>query len=507
VSSSSTITKIYLLSDSATAWSVSLTEATVVRDVLTQIGKKLSINADKLELFACYYRADRETEQQDKMDASSTLLHVKEELQLARDAKFRWGLRVPVNAGIDASLLRSSDSAAAIAAVNAGSPVDTEVASTSPRSPRPSAAVPLAAAAVAAAAAAPSEPVRGFLMKKGDGLSGARWKRRWFVQEGDRLYYYNAPDSEPINYIDLHQVQAIPFEPPTSDRLTFDVATPSRVYKLKAETSEERTRWVSAVNGVLSRHLQAAQMRATLTTKRSLVPVKDETLRLARRDTSNVASPDKFQSPTLPPKKPTMIGAKLPAAEPVAAKTPPLPARNMPPKPVDLPTAFGPTAGAAAEPALARESINRLSMLLDMMMDADAKRDCEVALSSVATVSLSHIETIKHLQTELLESQIQIARLEEAAVAAARAAPAAPAAAASADDLQPEDVEARSRQARFSIRKTDARLADRDYVERLEKAFMDQREELEDLRSVVHQIIGVKQALSAVLAPDENENA
>jgi hypothetical protein len=103
---------------------------------------------------------------------------------------------------------------------------------------------------------------------------------------------------------------------------------------------------------------------------------------------------------------------------------------------------------------------------------------------------------------------MQIARLEEAAAAAARAAPAAPAAAASADEQpQPEDVEARSREARFSIRKTDARLADRDYVERLEKAFMDQREELEDLRSVVHQIIGVKQALSAVLAPDENENA
>jgi hypothetical protein len=510
--SSSTITKVYLLSDTATAWSVTLTEATLVRDVLTHIGKKLSIGADKLELYACYVLPERpESETQDKMDPASTLWDVKTELQLPREAKFRWGLRLPMRASLSdaststvdaiastgsSSLVSTSDAAAAVAAAVVTSSSSSSVSSS------------IGDESESAGATS------GWLSKRGAGVGGARWKKRWFVREGDRLYYYISDSTpEPINYIDLHQVQAIPVEPVTKERTAFDIITPNRTYQVRAATVEERARWVAAINGVLSSHQAAERKRImeTLATKRSLVPLKDETLRLTRRDTSNTASPTQFQSPTLPPKKATMVGEKiLPVVPPkgVVPTTSPesaaAPAAAVPPlRPVE-PSAAAKKSQASNDSSLARESMNRLSTLLDQMMDEEAKRECEAALSSVATLSSAHVETIKHLQAELLESQLIIAQLtdeRDARIAAERESVAA--VGGDDDNNDADDVEPRSRQARFSIRKTGSRFQDRAYVERLEKEFMDAREELEDLRTIVAEIRGVKAALSAVLSPDE----
>jgi hypothetical protein len=476
------------------------------------LARSSRIGADKLELYACYVVPERpESETQDKMDPDSTLWDVKTELQLPREAKFRWGLRVPLRASLsDASTSTIADiSAAAVAAA-----VVTSSSSAS------AAAAAVASTNTTEESDENSAATSGWLSKRGAGVGGARWKKRWFVREGDRLYYYVSDSTpEPINYIDLHQVQAIPVEPITKDRTAFDITTPSRTYQVRAATVEERARWVAAINGVLSSHHAAERKRImeTLATKRSLVPVKDETLRLTRRDTSNTQSPTQFQSPTLPPKKATMIGEKILPVVPPKATSPDAAAAAaaaaaavspavVPPLRPTEPSAPAKKPHATNDSSLARESMNRLSTLLDLMMDEDAKRECESALSSVATLSSAHVETIKHLQAELLESQLIIAQLtdeRDARIAAERESVAAGDGASAGGDDNDGNVEARSRQARFSIRKTDTRFLDRAYVERLEKEFMDAREELEDLRTIVAEIRGVKAALSAVLSPDE----
>jgi hypothetical protein len=530
--SSSIITKVYLLSDTATAWSVTLTESTLVREVLAHIGKKLSIAADKLELYACYVVPERpESETQDKMDPDSTLWDVKTELQLPREAKFRWGLRLPMRSSHSDSASSTVPSIAAASASNSNS----ASAALSPRSSSSandeatnfSTTDSTGAASSTSSSDAISET--GWLSKRGAGVGGARWKRRWFVREADRLYYYVSDSTpEPINYIDLHQVQAIPVEPMAKERTAFDITTPNRTYKVRADTVEDRARWVAAINGVLANHQAAERKRimSTLATKRSLVPVKDETLRLTRRDTSSTSSPTQFRSPTLPPKKATMVGEKIlpvppkspqhqsdvgataaPAAA-TAATTPVPPLRPDSPKRVD-PPAPNKKPPQASEPSLARESMNRLSTLLDLMMDEEAKRECEAALSSVATLSSAHVETIKHLQAELLESQLIIAQLtdeRDSRIAAERESSIAVGGGGGGGGGDADDVEPRSRAARFSIRKTGSRFEDRAYVERLEKEFMDAREELEDLRTIVAEIRGVKAALSAVLSPEEHNN-
>ena len=137
------------------------------------------------------------------------------------------------------------------------------------------------------------EAVRGHLLKRGVGMA-VRWKRRWFALEGDRLYYYVSESArEPINYVDLNQVHAIPAAKPgksgkpVSEKLSFELSTlAGRVYKLRAETPADRTRWIAAINSALASQQAAERDRIKARASQqqlSLRPVQTSTLRVKKK--------------------------------------------------------------------------------------------------------------------------------------------------------------------------------------------------------------------------------
>ena len=61
---------------------------------------------------------------------------------------------------------------------------------------------------------------KGCLLKKGEKGVIKGWKKRWFVLEFDRLFYYKRQcDTEPINFVPLQRVASIELTKP------FDSAT------------------------------------------------------------------------------------------------------------------------------------------------------------------------------------------------------------------------------------------------------------------------------------------
>jgi hypothetical protein len=49
----------------------------------------------------------------------------------------------------------------------------------------------------------------GWLEQQGDKALLKTWRRRWFAQKGDYLYYFKSPDDkQPINYISLQRLEA-----------------------------------------------------------------------------------------------------------------------------------------------------------------------------------------------------------------------------------------------------------------------------------------------------------
>lgn len=129
---------------------------------MKQIGKKLSIDPNELQLYACYFRQKTDVvEEQDRLDPESGLFNIRDELKLTRESKFRFGIRVPI------SLVESN---------SAASPLPTSIAT-------PAAATSDSTSQLSAA----------YLLKKGEGAAVRRWKKRWFVidRESDRIYYYH----------------------------------------------------------------------------------------------------------------------------------------------------------------------------------------------------------------------------------------------------------------------------------------------------------------------------
>lgn len=83
------------------------------------------------------------------------------------------------------------------------------------------------------------------------------YKKRWFKQDGDKLYYFKGPeDSESLGFIDLSvfKVSSTPelkkdvfqgLNPKgLEDMKPFQINTPSRLYNLIAPSEAECDRWV-----------------------------------------------------------------------------------------------------------------------------------------------------------------------------------------------------------------------------------------------------------------------
>ncbi|XP_048583362.1 EH domain-binding protein 1-like protein 1 isoform X1 [Nematostella vectensis] len=111
--------------------------------------------------------------------------------------------------------------------------------------------------------------VRGWLCKRGvRGLTGRRWRRRWFATDNEgRLYYYKKTNNtHPRGFIDLDIIVAVqdkPTDEQDTNNALFDVITPARVFELMAHDEEEKVRWINALDYL--RHWRSRMVKMTNT--------------------------------------------------------------------------------------------------------------------------------------------------------------------------------------------------------------------------------------------------
>ncbi|XP_028416507.1 girdin-like isoform X2 [Dendronephthya gigantea] len=96
--------------------------------------------------------------------------------------------------------------------------------------------------------------LRGWLCKRGvKGLTGHQWRRRWFAtDESGKLYYYKqSSNSSPQGFIDLDmiiEVQDQTEEKQDKNKASFNVVVDKRKYELMAKDSEEKQKWINALD-------------------------------------------------------------------------------------------------------------------------------------------------------------------------------------------------------------------------------------------------------------------
>eukprot|EP00026_Physarum_polycephalum_P020289 Phypoly_transcript_22770.p1 GENE.Phypoly_transcript_22770~~Phypoly_transcript_22770.p1 ORF type:complete len:121 (+),score=1.70 Phypoly_transcript_22770:31-363(+) len=85
----------------------------------------------------------------------------------------------------------------------------------------------------------------GYVTKQGRIIRN--WKRRWFVLQNDKIYYYvNEKTPKPRGVIHLVNATVLDYTTNASE-CGFDINTPKRVWHIIAETIEERDLWVQAI--------------------------------------------------------------------------------------------------------------------------------------------------------------------------------------------------------------------------------------------------------------------
>lgn len=73
------------------------------------------------------------------------------------------------------------------------------------------------------------------------------WKRRWFRQKADRLYYYETKEETGLKgYIDLTLVNSVSDTPKVKHG--FELHTKDRIYYLQAASNEERGQWLDMLS-------------------------------------------------------------------------------------------------------------------------------------------------------------------------------------------------------------------------------------------------------------------
>jgi len=95
----------------------------------------------------------------------------------------------------------------------------------------------------------------GLLSKQGDRGPLRAWKSRWFQQRREKLYYYRrADDHRPISFIVLtaHGDDAPKLEIVDVAACRFNIVTVGRVYKLRANSSEDFAYWTEGLQAVLA---------------------------------------------------------------------------------------------------------------------------------------------------------------------------------------------------------------------------------------------------------------
>lgn len=94
--------------------------------------------------------------------------------------------------------------------------------------------------------------MQGWLLKRGESvvtsaiLNEFTWKRRWFQQQGHKLFYYKDQSSlKAKGFIDL--VAVLDVKRSTSLPNAFEILTQDRTYILESEDPTDRDKWIPAL--------------------------------------------------------------------------------------------------------------------------------------------------------------------------------------------------------------------------------------------------------------------
>eukprot|EP01122_Echinamoeba_exundans_P016222 TRINITY_DN8155_c0_g1_i1.p1 TRINITY_DN8155_c0_g1~~TRINITY_DN8155_c0_g1_i1.p1 ORF type:complete len:789 (-),score=100.61 TRINITY_DN8155_c0_g1_i1:41-2407(-) len=107
--------------------------------------------------------------------------------------------------------------------------------------------------------------IRGWLAKRGRAIVGGgllnelTWKKRWFVQQGHRLFYLKEKTAtKPKGYIDLLEISVI--EPVSDPVGGIKLYTRDRTFLLKASSLPERDRWAELLKERCPKLVSTARM-------------------------------------------------------------------------------------------------------------------------------------------------------------------------------------------------------------------------------------------------------
>ena len=111
----------------------------------------------------------------------------------------------------------------------------------------------------------PTSIREGFLKKKG--VVNIAWKTRYLVLLPHQLAYYDdqpkTPDAQPKGYINLSVIVRVEHHSPESSTkdFTFDITTPTRVYRLQADSASNMDAWIASISGTAANEQQVIASR------------------------------------------------------------------------------------------------------------------------------------------------------------------------------------------------------------------------------------------------------
>lgn len=111
----------------------------------------------------------------------------------------------------------------------------------------------------------PSSIREGFLRKKG--VINTSWKKRFIVLLPHQLAYYDdrpmSADALPKGYINLASISKCEHHDKDSSQkdFTFDVVTPTRIFRLQAESLPDMDAWIASISGTAANEQQMLASR------------------------------------------------------------------------------------------------------------------------------------------------------------------------------------------------------------------------------------------------------
>ena len=111
----------------------------------------------------------------------------------------------------------------------------------------------------------PASVREGFLRKKG--VVNTSWKKRYIVLLSHQLAYYDeqpqSADALPKGYINLASISKCEHHDPVASLkdFTFDVVTPTRIFRLQAESAADMDAWIASISGTAANEQQILASR------------------------------------------------------------------------------------------------------------------------------------------------------------------------------------------------------------------------------------------------------